>query len=80
MVVYPKLDKDGNILHPEEIRALGEIPAKDLEPIFPKTGTGCAFVDNEPDKPLSARTECLRDNLRDVICQWSDYQKKTKKR
>jgi hypothetical protein len=65
--VQPLTDKDGNWLHMDAIKALGEIPADDLNVLALKDGTGCAFVDTEPGKELSSEARDARDFLRDVL-------------
>lgn len=71
--VMPRLDKNGNIVDPEYIRALGEIPVEDLKAHRAGEET-CIFIDNEPDKELSPKAEGIRENLRNVLCEAVHHQ------
>lgn len=71
--VQPRVDKDGNIVDPEYIRFLGEIPVEDLKAHWAGEET-CIFIDNEPDKELSPKADAIRENLRNVLCEAVHHQ------
>jgi len=62
----------------EFFKALCEIPVEDINPILPKTGEGCAFIDTQPERPLSEKAKQVRENLRDIFVEWKHIQSKMK--
>ena len=80
--IRPKRDEDGNIMHLDEIRAMGEIPAGDIEPHRGENDE-CFFVDTMPVDEIPEDIRALRDSFRNFYreavqrCGWPQDLKKS---
>lgn len=82
--VMPRWDENGNVMGLDKIRAMGEIPAGDLER-HRSEDDECFFEDTMPDEEIPDDIRAARDNLRDLIKEgirhqgWPEDLKKRKK-